>query len=126
MADHTEISGTVRFNGAPLTGGRITFKAGEGDPGSSAVIDPNGRYKISAPVGDVNISIDNSMLNPAAHKGKERIQKGAGPRPGGFDPEEVKGAYVPIPQKYADPKTSGLTYTVKKGDKEHDIDLTDK
>ena len=129
LKEHTEVSGTVRFNGTPLTGGRIGFFSAEGDPGTNAKIDLDGRYTIQAPVGDVTITVDNSMLKPGAAKGGgQRVgkQQGAGPRPGGEDPTEIKGTYVPIPETYKDPKNSGLTYTVKKGKNEHDVELTDK
>jgi hypothetical protein len=31
--------------------------------------------------------------------------------------------YVPIPEQYSDPESSGLTLDVKKGTQQHDIDL---
>src|SRR5215472_1107620 len=127
LAEHTEVSGTVLFNGTPLPGGRVSFFSKEGDPGTNAPIDLNGKYTIQAPIGDVKISVDNSMLKPGAAKGGgQRVgkQQGAGPRPGGDDPTVITGKYIEIPAKYADPNKSGLTYTVKKGEKEHDIILT--
>jgi hypothetical protein len=36
---------------------------------------------------------------------------------------QPKGKYVPIPENYADPEKSGLTYTVTGGPQTHEIDL---
>jgi hypothetical protein len=44
--------------------------------------------------------------------------------PGGTDMSKVT-PYVPIPAKYKDPKTSGLTWDVKGGNNPKDFVLTD-
>ena len=130
---HEEVSGRVLFKGNPLPGGRVTFAALEGGFASSQPIDENGNYKINAPIGDVLISVDNRMFQPkgAAGKGKRPTQT-PGPdqhpkRPDSqVEAEPTKGRrYVPIPVRYANCDTSGLTYTVKPGPQTHDIELTD-
>jgi hypothetical protein len=127
LQQYTELSGTVKFEGVPLHGGQIVFHGKEGEADKTAVIHEDGTYSISAPVGECKIGVDNSMLKPGA-QGKEKRPKGmkmgAGPKPGMGEQTEIKGTYVDIPAKYHDPQTSGLDYTVKKGDTKHDIDLT--
>jgi hypothetical protein len=134
---HEEVSGKVFFKGKPLPGGRVTFAAIEGGFASTRPIDENGNYKINAPIGDVLISVDNRMFLPrdAAKKGKGKGSaqtKGPDHHPKRPDSqaaeaEPAKGRrYVPIPERYANCDTSGLTYTVKPGPQSHDIELSDK
>ena len=37
---------------------------------------------------------------------------------------DMPDVVVPIPDKYAEPDTSGLTFTVKRGEQTHNITLT--
>ena len=118
--EHADVSGQVSYKGQPLPGGRITFVAAKGGFAGSANIDEEGKYKVSAPVGDVKIGVDNSMLRAqrGAPKNAPRLQ-----RPGSEDPNLVKGHYVNLPDKYAKPDDSGLTFKVEKGAQTHDINL---
>jgi hypothetical protein len=112
-----EVTGKVMFKGKPLPGGRLNFVAEQGGVASNGTIDENGNYKITAPMGDVRISIDNKFLE----------KKGAtGPilrRPDADAPEVPKGTYVAIPDKYYSTDLSGLTYKVVSGSQKHDINL---
>jgi hypothetical protein len=38
--------------------------------------------------------------------------------------QKIPGKYVAIPKKYYDIKTSGLQFTVQRGDQKHDIELS--
>jgi hypothetical protein len=119
--DHAEVSGRVLFNGEPLSGGRVTFAATKGGFATTANIDENGNYKIKAPIGDVQIGVDNRMLNPRAINAPlptgEKLKKSGG------TPNPVKGTYVAIPSKYYIPAESGLAYKVVKGAQTYDIPL---
>jgi len=83
-------------------------------------IDENGDYQIKAPIGEVEISVTNRMLQPRG------AVAGAAPRLGKAQAgdQPVKGRYVQIPPQYEDPHTSGLKYTVKKGSQTHDVELS--
>lgn len=130
---HTEVSGKVLFQGKPLPGGRLSFVAVNGGFTANGVINEDGTYKINAPIGEVKIGVDNTMLRPGggggmAKGGKKTAgppQKMSHPKPPGAELKEqtVKGKWVHIPGSYADPATSGLTYTVTKGSQTHDIEL---
>ncbi len=125
--EHVEVSGKVLFNGKPLPGGRVMFAAIKDGFAASAPIDENGTYQIKAPIGEVLISVDNRMFQArgGAKPGQERHPK----RPDSQEEkaEPIKGRrYVPIPERYANADTSGLTYTVKPGPQTHDIELSDK
>jgi hypothetical protein len=117
-----EVSGKVTFNGQPVPGGMITFVATKGGFSSGGKIDENGMYKVpSAPVGEVKITVDNSML-----MGKGRGAPAQGPmlkRPGAEQAEEMKGHYIDLPAKYAQADKTDLTYTVVSGAQTKDIEL---
>lgn len=121
-AEHAVVSGTVRFHGNPLPGGRITFIAVNGGFTSTEIIEENGAYRIRAPVGEVEISVTNRMLQPSSGpKGPARLSKAAAE-----ENQIVKGRWVEIPSRYEDPHSSGLRYTVKRGAQVHDIELTNE
>ena len=125
-AEYSEVTGKVLYQGKGLPGGRVTFVSSDGFSGS-ANIDENGEYKISAPIGEVKISVDNRMLaggtstrkGPGAPDTTKQILK----RPGSEEPQKMKGQYVSIPEKYASPDQSGLKYKVVKGSQTHDIPI---
>jgi hypothetical protein len=114
-----EVSGTVNFKGKPLPGGQVTFVAVKGGFANSGQIEESGEYKVTSPVGEVKIGVDNREFEKQAKKAKEQILK----RPGAGDPVKHKGKYVAIPNKYYEADKSGLTYTVQKGAQKHDINL---
>ncbi|QJW96441.1 hypothetical protein FTUN_3998 [Frigoriglobus tundricola] len=69
--DHAEVSGKVLLQGKPVPGGQVSFVAVNGGFAASGNIDENGIYQIKAPVGEVKITVTNSML---------QARKGAGAR----------------------------------------------
>jgi hypothetical protein len=108
-----EISGKVRYNGKPLTAGRVTYTPQE-NPGAAvySMILEDGSYKVAdCPAGPARITVQTVV--PRSSK----AQQGAKPGPGGRPPR------VTLPVRYADPATSGLDYTVRSGSQEYDIDL---
>jgi hypothetical protein len=125
------VSGKVTINGTPLNTGTVGFYAGgqvyQGNIGN------DGTYTIKCPPGEVRIAI----FVPKATMGPS----GGMPAGAGSMPKDVKappgvdmgkfsggagvagGPVVEIPDQYADPEKSGLTYTVTGGDQTHDIPL---
>jgi hypothetical protein len=109
-----EVTGCVRYNGQPLPWGTVTFLAAD-DRKLSAVIEEGGRYRVDKlPVGSYQIGVisrpDPAPIPPHAE------------RPGSKPPAE-KNPFN-IPQRYGKPTKSGLTYVVRKGPQNHDIELT--
>jgi hypothetical protein len=98
-----DVWGTVRLNGTPLSAGRVTFVSK--DNPSSVVysgIAQDGSYRIfGCPAGPVQVAVQTV------------VPRSGGGRPGG----------PTIPLRYVDPATSGLDYTVARGQHQHDIDL---
>jgi hypothetical protein len=138
-----EVSGKVTYNGKPLPGGRISFYGAKGYNGEG-IISPQGEYSLHAPLGEVQIRVDNTILRPNSEEEQEKAKRfGKGKanlvklkpwqqKEGGDKKTEemttshgVTGRYVPIPKRYINPNTSGLKYTVKPGSQTFDIELTD-
>jgi hypothetical protein len=89
----------VTLDGKPLPGGNVTIISAK-DPifRTTATIGPDGLFVIGdAPTGEVLIAIDTEPI---------RV----------FNPKQ----YVPIPAKYADVRTSGLTANITKSQNKDD------
>jgi hypothetical protein len=119
----TEVRGTVKVNGETVNSGNIAFIAEDGRTDSAVIAD--GSYAIlKAPIGKVKITIKSTkpVANANPHAG----------RMAGAPPEvqaQASGAssspkkFVEVPKKYGDENTTDLTYDVKSGKQEYDIDL---
>jgi hypothetical protein len=116
-----DVSGVVRYKGAPLPGGRITFLSEDKSAGGfTALLKEDGSYTIpGCPVGTAKISVETFP-----HSDPGSVPAGLGIKPPGGS-EAVPGKFVPIPARYADPEKSGLTFPVTTGKLKHDVDLAD-
>jgi hypothetical protein len=106
------VSGSVSYQGKPLTTGTIIFyDAGNGAP--SAEIKPDGTYTVPhVRAGTAKVAIMMPMDIPFM---------GFGGSGGGKTPEPAK---VPsLPPKFADPAQSGLTCQIKTGSNTCDLKL---
>jgi len=127
------VKGTITFkNGQPMSGGTVTFVAADKRQGTTH-IDAKGNYDLAdAPVGDVRIylTVPPPAMGPSAGKqepppgtGKMKSPDGGGPPDPGasstVDPRNVSR----VPEKYLSPDSSGLTYTVTRGEQTHPITL---
>ncbi len=116
------ISGKVVYtaqDGAHVVkGGYVNFTAADGSR-HSADISKEGTYTVeNVPLGDAKVSVDTSSLKPNPNA------PNMGNRPPN-DPnlaaaKDAAERYVWIPDKYADPASSGLTVTVKAGNNPYD------
>jgi hypothetical protein len=115
---YTEVTGKVIFMGKGLPGGRLNFLAVNGGFAATGDIDQDGNYSIKAPVGEVQISVDNTMLQQGMEAPHPK-------RPGSEEASHLIGKYITIPTRYRDITRSGLKYTVKPGPapQTHDIEL---
>jgi hypothetical protein len=116
-----------------LTAGTVTFTSADGRAGSGP-IDFNGNYEVGdAPLGPCTITVrvpQPPPMMPGAGK-MGQPPKGMPPMraPGGDAPDDSStlidpNKIVKIPGKYAKPETSGLTFTVERGENQHNITLT--
>jgi hypothetical protein len=128
-SEHAEVSGQVLYKNKPVTGGEVSFVATEGGWVGRGIIDKDGNYKVSAPVGEVKIAVDNMGLTKmGTGKGTshETGMKGAGkPRPDAPEAKPLEGTWIQLPGKYMKADTSDLTYTVKPGPQTYNIELKD-
>jgi hypothetical protein len=120
------VSGTVTYQGKPLPSGTVTFIPERG-PAVTAVID-EGKYtaeKVAAGPAKVAVASVSVEVPPGFVKHMQP------PKDAPIPPEARKaleaGAQikkgVKLPENYADPDKSGLTYTVTGGPQTYDIDL---
>jgi hypothetical protein len=129
------ITGTVTYRGTPITTGTIVFAPESGATPVTAPI-TDGKYTAEkvpagpAKVGITSIFTPGMQVNPM----QRAMQGGMPPTKGAELPEQAKklleGASqakekkgVPIPDMYASPTTSGLSYTVKSGKQTQDFPL---
>jgi hypothetical protein len=126
-----KVTGRVKFFDKYLTCGTVGFTTEDGRIGS-ATIDFDGNYEMAnAPVGEVTVTVSVPRL-PKGPMGKGPAKPppgvpemrppgsgGATPAPS-FDPTKI----VEIPEKYEKVETSGLKYTVEKGEHTHNITLS--
>jgi hypothetical protein len=120
MKDETGmITGRVTFRAEPLPGGTVAFHPARGKP-VVGKLKPDGTYAVKAvPVGRVRVTVETESVRP-----RPRVPSSV--PPGSADPPRKKGdapKYVRIPEKYARPQTSGLTYDVRAGNQTLDLAL---
>jgi hypothetical protein len=106
------VSGIVTYRGQPLTTGKIAFIDPEGHAGSGPIED--GRYSVQAPVGECKVGIESREPDPV-----EETKTAKQGRPGMLIGKSW------IPEKYASPHNSGLTFKVENGDNQKDFNLKD-
>jgi hypothetical protein len=110
------VSGQVRFNGALLPSGTVTFY-GANNLSASAPIAADGGYTATkVPVGPVKVTV--TTPPPVSEGGKkafEKMRKGA--------TASLGGETVAIPPRYGTPDQSGLELTVTSGSQVYEIDL---
>ena len=137
------VSGKVTYKGEPLNGGTIKLysdaapTAGGADHSFHIAIKPDGTFTASnVPTGTMTVTVETQAPQT---KGGPNIDPATGmpvsmKPPANFDPNQIKSSpaatagapkLTAIPQKYADPKTSGLTWEIKPGQQKKDFDLTD-
>jgi hypothetical protein len=126
------VSGKVTVNDEPVRRGTITFTAASDKPWASSVpIGEDGSYTvINAPPGPVKITVASANSNPRLGA-KFKDRKGSAAKDENTDdmPPSVRNRLRPgpagpsVPKKYNDAETSGLTYEVKPGKQEHNIQL---
>ncbi len=129
------ITGKVTYQKQPLTGGTVLFTSTAGKGSRTATIGEDGSYTITnMPTGPAKIAVDTRTAQarpgpfggaPPSMQPPKDVQLPDTARSGGLygPPSGKKATAVPIPERYADPEKSGLTYTVKSGSQTHPIDL---
>jgi hypothetical protein len=127
-----KVKGKVKFFDKTLTAGTVAFTSKDGRIGT-ANIDFEGNYEMNdAPVGEVTITVSVPRMPmgpmpggapkppPGVPEMRPPGEIGGGSTAPAIDPKKI----VQIPGKYEKAETSGLTFTVEKGQQTHDITLS--
>jgi hypothetical protein len=128
------VSGKVFYEGKPLPGGMVTFLPADATGAFHSVINEDGSYKVAGiPPGPATITVSSpDPPQPARQLAKqptmEKLKSPKGEMSPEIakhmgDPEAGKRKYMTIPSNYKDPNKSGLTYAVKSGSQDFDIQL---
>jgi hypothetical protein len=122
------VKGKVTFGAGPVSKGQISFFS-VSDPasvGTGEIVDGNYEVK-DAPVGEVKITVVSAMTAIGAGMRPVPRPKDVGGMPSDMAPEDDAkhpgGRGTPVPDKYKDFATTDLTYTVQRGEQEHNIPL---
>ncbi len=112
-----DVSGKVTYKGKPLVWGTVLFE-GSDRTFKQGNIGSDGTYTIRGlATGEAWVAV--SSINPTSPDFQTRLPSRA-PRP---NRSAGVNGWFPIPQKYDTPFTSGLTYPIKRGPNEIDIEL---
>jgi hypothetical protein len=110
------VSGTVKFQGQPLTSGEVVFHCKNGEQ-VGCHITAQGTYELAnVPVGSARIIVKTHPFVPPG-------LKKSGPGASTAKPPEENSSYIALPARYGDPAKSGLTLDVKPGDQQYEIVL---
>lgn len=105
------VSGTVSYKGQPLQSGILKFVGPEGSY-SAASVQPDGTFTVTDVVpGEIKVGI---MESPAGYGSSSGDKKG---------PARPSAAASSLPQKYREPETSDLKYTITSDTKDLRIDI---
>jgi hypothetical protein len=129
------VSGKVTVNDLPVRRGTVTFTAASETTWASSVpIGADGSYTIvNAPPGPMKITVASADSNRRLGA-KFKDRKGSAAKDANTDdmPPSVRNRFNPdasgsgspsVPKRYNDAEKSGLTYDVKPGKQEYDIQL---
>ncbi len=109
-------AGKVTYRGKPVVWGSVTLKASDGSFHQIG-LNLDGTYRLDGvPVGPAAVGVSSPDPAPSA-----RAKALSDPRVPAGPPPVPPGAWFPLPPKYADPATSGVTVQVGGGP--GDIDL---
>ncbi len=119
------VSGTVAMNGQPVADANVNFQMVDGTGAAVGVTDAHGRYELTtftagdgAMLGEYRVAVT-QFDRPPADADVDDDHPDYDPEAPTFVPENL------LPERYADPATSGLTASVTEGQNTVDLDLTD-
>ncbi len=127
------VKGKVTYNKKALTSGTVMFYAASNNITSSAFIDGEGNYVMNdAPLGEVKITVTVTSLppgKPMKYGPGKAASEGESKDPTGTVSESIPimskmpSSILRIDEKFSKPETSGLSFTVEKGEQTHNLEL---
>jgi hypothetical protein len=118
------LSGKVSYQGKPVTRGTVTLFCADGHI-LSGFISPEGTYSIPrVPLGDARITVATYPPVPRGFNLPQQLppSNGTYPRETAALPATTE-KFVPLPERYKRPNSSGLAVTVRRSDEVHDLQL---
>lgn len=120
------VQGTVTLGGKPIVYGTVTIVGSDGIA-NQAVINPDGTYEIlDIAAGECKVGV--ASPNPAkaeaataAMVASKRSGMNKANPPVQAPTTNIPNGWFPIPENFADPETSNITVTVKRGKSTLDI-----
>jgi hypothetical protein len=118
------VKGKVTFRGKPVYTGAVVI-VGKDGVAAAGPIETDGSYVVQkVPVGDVAVGViskDPVYLHHVTvlRSSRTPVPASAFRAPSGLD----RRKWFPIPKEYEEPVRSGLSFSVKKGDNQYDIEL---
>jgi hypothetical protein len=118
------VTGRVTFRGRPVMYGAVVL-VGKDGIAAAGRIETDGTYTVEkAPVGEVSVGVvskDPVYVHRVTvlKNTREQVTAAALAPPPGVD----RRKWMPLPQQYEDPTSSGLSTTIRKGTNEFDINL---
>jgi hypothetical protein len=110
------VTGKVSYQNKPVMKGTVTFVAASPSArNASGILDPNGYYTLQTETAGDGAQLGDYDVTIYAHD--EQVLD--------YKPKVPVKAERRTPEKYENPKTSGLKATVKSGSNEFNFDLTD-
>jgi hypothetical protein len=130
------VSGTVTLNGAPTEGITVSFVPDGSGQNAVGTTDASGNYKLTTRKKDDGAVAGRYKVTFAKYEGGPSEVAAAGEvhadyditneYPEGYDESaaaEIEPSKNLLPDKYAEPSTSGLTAEVVEGENKHDFNL---
>lgn len=111
-----EVSGVVTYQDKPVTAGMVKFVPESGGNYASGSLDHEGKYRVvGIPPGNCKVAIETSNFKNMSPPPEEMAK----------DIKIKRPVYVEIPPKYEIAEKSGLTFSVKEGKNDYNIQLVD-
>jgi hypothetical protein len=109
------VTGKVSYQGKPVIKGSVVFVATGNTRNATGQLDPNGYYKLQTETAGDGAELGDYQVTVYAHD--EQVLQ--------YTPTVPVKVERRSPEKYENPKTSGLKSTVKSGSNEFNFPLTD-
>jgi hypothetical protein len=117
------VTGRVTHRGKPVIWGTVLLFAPDGKSAAGR-IEPDGTYTVeNAPVSPVNVAVVSQDPLYAHYARQIKSKREKVPMKQWAAPPVDRKKWFPLPQKYEDPKTSGLTMSLKGGPNTWDLEV---
>jgi hypothetical protein len=123
-AGTVQVEGTVTVDDKPISMASVAFIGKEGARLASTTTDSAGKFKIRAAEGKNVVTVAKAPPGGAAPPPSDEPQ--LMPSEGEYIKMQKAVAASEVPEKYGDPKTSGLSFDVAAGMKSVDVALSSK